>query len=734
MKKSILILLSLIFTVLSYAQSPNRMSYQTVVRDADGILVISNTVGIRISINQGTSNGVLVYQETHEPDANENGLVSLVIGDGMVTAGSLSDIDWGDGPYFITSETDPGGGTDYDIEGSSELLSVPYALYAANGGTPGPQGPPGEDGQDGVQGPIGPAGPTGPQGNTGPQGPAGADGTGVTILGSFDDESQLPGSGDPGDSYLIDGDLYVWSETSTSWENVGNIQGPQGNTGATGATGATGPQGPQGPQGNTGPQGPQGATGAIGSQGPQGNTGPQGPQGEPGEDGATGATGSQGPQGNTGPQGPQGEPGEDGATGATGSQGPQGNTGPQGPQGPQGNTGPQGPAGSANISGTTNQLIKFTGATTGGDSQITDNGFGIGIGTTNPTDILTISSDVTQVRLIDTDEESDIVLVAAGDGYTGGIGTSNAFDLPLFTNNTDRLTIGGESGFIGIGTSEPVTKLHLEDGLQIITNSSQETRILIGNSDGNAGLMRTYGLSNTDNTYIGTYSGDPENGIFLAFDGSGNQRAALYSSFGQGHLFLRGPAGSGNVIMGSQFDFYGGDGGSVEMENGWIAVEDANSFDRAGIYVDGGNGEFVGIVYGDLKSFRMDHPDDASKEIWYVSLEGPEAGAYDRGTANLVNGQVFVSYSSHFEKVINPNTVTVQLTPMSADTYGLAVIEKTEKGFWVQELQGGTGNFSFDWKVEGVRAGYEDFQVIREKTKRNRNDIKQVSSATRGMK
>jgi hypothetical protein len=342
----------------------------------------------------------------------------------------------------------------------------------------------------------------------------------------------------------------------------------------------------------------------------------------------------------------------------------------------------------------------------------------VGIGTTSPTDNLTISSDATQMRLVDTDNGSDIVLVAAGTGYTGGIGTTNSFDLPLFTNNVDRLTIAGESGFIGIGTSTPLTKLHIEDGVQLMTNSSLATRILIGFSDEDAGILRSYGANNSQNTYIGSWSGAPDHGLFLAFDGSNNQRAAMYSntlSGGVGTIFLRGASGSNNVRMGSQFDYYGGDGGPETLDNGWISVLDEFSNDRAGMYIDGCCGKSWGVVYADVKNFRMNDPEDSTKEIWYASLEGPEAGAYDRGTARLESGRVFVSYSPHYTKVINPNTVTIQLTPLSADTYGLAVIEKTEKGFWVQELMGGTGDFSFDWKVEGVRAGYEDYEVIREK-------------------
>lgn len=148
--------------------------------------------------------------------------------------------------------------------------------------------------------------------------------------------------------------------------------------------------------------------------------------------------------------------------------------------------------------------------------------------------------------------------------------------------------------------------------------------------------------------------------------------------------------------------------------NGWFGVRDATNVTQAGTFVDGAGD---GIVFGDMKNFVMDHPTDEESYIVYASLEGPEAGAYDRGTAKLNNGEVFISYSEVFGIVANPTTITVSLTPLSADTYGLAVIEKNEEGFRVKELKNGTGNFSFDWEIKGQRKGYEGFEDIQPKSK-----------------
>ncbi|HAD12231.1 MAG TPA: hypothetical protein DCF33_07310 [Saprospirales bacterium] len=187
------------------------MSYQAVIRNSNDELVIGTPVGMKISILKGSANGLVVYSETQHLNTNANGLVSLEIGNGTPVTGTFAAIDWASGPYFIKTETDPSGGSNYSIAGTTQLTSVPYALFSANS-TPGPQGP------------IGLTGPAGPQGATGPAGP----------------------------------------------------QGPTGLTGPAGLAGATGPAGPQGPIGLTGPAGPQGATG------------PQGPMGLPGSANANG--------------------------------------------------------------------------------------------------------------------------------------------------------------------------------------------------------------------------------------------------------------------------------------------------------------------------------------------------------------------------------------------------------------------------------------------------------------
>ena len=310
MRKIYTLWVALLITVLTYAQAPQKFSYQAVVRDGSDNLITGTTVGMKISILSGSISGAVVYSESQSPLANANGIISVEIGAGTPISGTLSSIDWSADNYFIKTEIDPTGGSSYSISGTTQLLSVPYALYAANSGssTPGPQGPAGPVGPAGADGATGPQGPIGLTGATGPQGPIGPIGlTGAT-----------------------------------------GSTGPQG---AVGLTGATGPQGPAGNDGATGPQGPIGLTGLTGA------TGPQGPIGLTGPAGATGSTGPQGPIGLTGATGATGPQGPIGLTGATGPQGPAGNDGATGPAGATGATGPQGPAGPAGADGASGAAI-----------------------------------------------------------------------------------------------------------------------------------------------------------------------------------------------------------------------------------------------------------------------------------------------------------------------------------------------------------------------------------------
>jgi|TARA_R110002096_G_scaffold387732_2_gene581953 hypothetical protein len=130
MKKLYSIISTLLITVSIFAQAPDSMSYQAVVRNNSNTLVNNQTVGMRISILQTSPTGPTVYVATQTPTTNANGLVSIKIGAGTVLSGNFATINWANGPYFVKTETDPTGGSDYSIIGTSQLLSVPYALHS----------------------------------------------------------------------------------------------------------------------------------------------------------------------------------------------------------------------------------------------------------------------------------------------------------------------------------------------------------------------------------------------------------------------------------------------------------------------------------------------------------------------------------------------------------------------------------------------------------------------------
>jgi hypothetical protein len=253
MKKIFTIAAALLMTVNLLAQAPEKMSYQAVVRNASNSLITSQAVGMQISILQTTATGIAVYVETQTPTTNVNGLVSLEIGTGTIVTGTFAGMNWAAGPYFIKTETDPTGGTNYTITGTSQLMSVPYALYAKTSGssTAGPQGAAGTNGIDGVDGADGTNGAKGDQGIQGAIGATGASGT----------------------------------------------QGVQGETGTAGADGAAG---------TNGTNGDQGETGLVGTNGERGDTGDQGAQGIQGETGTAGTDGAAGTNGTNGDQGPAG--------------------------------------------------------------------------------------------------------------------------------------------------------------------------------------------------------------------------------------------------------------------------------------------------------------------------------------------------------------------------------------------------------------------------------------------
>jgi hypothetical protein len=135
-----LILANLLPAIMIKAQTPQSFSYQAVARDASGNPLSTKPVGLQLSILDGSATGTLVYAETFIILTNNQGLFTVSVGAGTVVTGSFAGINWATGSKYLKTELDPTGGNHYTIAGTSELLSVPYALYAASSGTTGTTG------------------------------------------------------------------------------------------------------------------------------------------------------------------------------------------------------------------------------------------------------------------------------------------------------------------------------------------------------------------------------------------------------------------------------------------------------------------------------------------------------------------------------------------------------------------------------------------------------------------
>ncbi|HLP53321.1 MAG TPA: tail fiber domain-containing protein [Chitinophagales bacterium] len=386
MKKIILSNLIVALSLVLTAQVPQQFNYQAVVRDATGHTLAAGTnVSLRFQIHEGSPTGAVVFQETATETTNQFGLITHIIG----SAGNLAAVNWGTGSKYLQVQVDVNGGSSYTDMGTSQLLSVPYALFAgdvANGGS-GPQGATGSTGNTGATGAQGPTGPTGANGINGTNGATGAQGitgpTGATGL-----QGQPGAQGSNGNTGATGAQGPTGPAGANGINGTNGATGAQGITGSTGATGLQGQPGAQGSNGNTGATGAQGPTGPTGANGHTGTTGATGANGT---NGNNGATGPQGPIGPTGTQGPAGVAGNTGATGANGTNGTNGATGATGANGTNGVTGATGPTG---VTGATGLLAN--GSSAGNttywngtqwvinNSNIYNNGGGVGVGTTSP--------------------------------------------------------------------------------------------------------------------------------------------------------------------------------------------------------------------------------------------------------------------------------------------------------------------------------------------------------------
>lgn len=243
----------------------------------------------------------------------------------------------------------------------------------------------------------------------------------------------------------------------------------------------------------------------------------------------------------------------------------------------------------------------------------------------------------------------------------------------------------------------------------------------------NAGIVETYGTNGSINTGTTSVLGSENYGWNGAMDNNGFNRAIMYSepSYGGAGVSINyGQNGSLNTYIGAVIHNNRGamaifdestnvKGEMAVLANGlgYVQSNVLRTLDtKASMFTNGSN---QGVVQADVKNFSIAHPEDPDKRIVYACIEGPEAAAYARGTAQLINGRATIELPDHFRLVAAEEGMTVILTPLSAQSKGLAATRKSLERIEVQEMFEGQGQYEFDWEVKSIRKGYESYEVIR---------------------
>jgi hypothetical protein len=346
------------------------------------------------------------------------------------------------------------------------------------------------------------------------------------------------------------------------------------------------------------------------------------------------------------------------------------------------------------------------------------------------------------ITLISSPSKSGFLRINAADGHRlinmTGSDNESGFVNVNFADGSDAAsmatTVSGTSGFMGINFangSEAVRTTTTVSGtagalVTFAANGKELVRITdkigdgagyvrINDKDGaervtlsvdanNGGEVLTRTVNGTDAVHISTFgSGSQQSGSISVMNPAGKDLINLFTDVSGGTLFLKHSEAKSSIALvvspnGGIMDLANADGNLVISLDGATGVVTATDFIKTG-----------------TSNSRTEHPLDPSKEIYTSSLEGPEAGLYTRGTAQLVNGEARIQLPYHFPLVATQEGLTVHLTPLSAASEGLAVVSKSTRAIVIKELRNGTGNYQFDYIVHAVRKGYENFAVIRDK-------------------
>jgi len=295
------------------------------------------------------------------------------------------------------------------------------------------------------------------------------------------------------------------------------------------------------------------------------------------------------------------------------------------------------------------------------------------------------------------------------------------------------LSSNSNAGYIKAhGSSHPLIHMTNNDinsgSIWLANTNNQWDAILGSNVNSSGGLLN---LFNAGNPRVSIYSGHGIPGVIETYTPDGQICALMGYQYNQPYSGGFGTWANGSLrtniacnheTTAGSIGTYGENGTTnclignlVNADNsGFISVHDWGGGTRAGMYV---NSDGQGILFGNLQNVTMEDPEDDRNEICYANIAGPEAAAYLRGTSKLDHGRGNIEFPTHFQHMVNASSMTVMLTPLSAESKGLAVVQKNENGFIVVELSQGKGNYEFDWEVKCNRKGFENYRVRREKAR-----------------
>jgi hypothetical protein len=340
----------------------------------------------------------------------------------------------------------------------------------------------------------------------------------------------------------------------------------------------------------------------------------------------------------------------------------------------------------------------------------------VGIGMSSPSVRLSLGNDLANTKLALWESGGYRMGLGVGSQqfrlHLSGVISSERFSFLDAPSGNELVTILG-TGNVGIGTNNPQARLHV-NGTAIFTQGNTTLQVLpnqlfdqtVSNAatleipgNGTLGIWDALSVQGRlhvggDRLFVGGGTDPNWRRVEAGVVPTGN---GLY----YGYLKVLGANGNTNTILTTVTGY---------PNNGAIAVSDENGTIQANMHVDG-NGN--GVVVADQKYFRVPDPEDATRDIWYGCIEGPELAMYVRGTARLVNGRARIELPDHFCKLADEQGMTVQLTPRSAGSKGLAAVQVSLNGIEVVELLNGRGNYEFDWEVKAVRKEHRDFQVYR---------------------